>query len=54
MAEQVVELNYFDVNITSSGNLITDIKTQAQKAARVDGCLNDLVWRNKYMRKETE
>jgi hypothetical protein len=39
-----MEFNYLDVNIASSGN---QIKTQAQKAARMAGCLNDLVWRNK-------
>ena len=27
---------------------------KAQKAARVTGCSNDLVWRNKYMRKKTK
>ena len=41
-------------NFTGSGNLIKEIKTQAEKAARVAGCLNDLVWRNKYVRKETK
>ena len=35
-------------------NLATEIKTQAQKAAIVDDCLNDLVLINKYMRKETK
>ena len=25
-----------------------EYNTQAQKAASVAGCLNDLVWRNKY------
>jgi hypothetical protein len=28
------------------------VKTQAQKVTRVAGCLNDLAWRNKYMRME--
>ena len=54
MIEQVMEFMYLGVNIASSGNLIRDIKIQAQKAARVAGCLNALVWRNKYMRNETE
>ena len=51
MVEQVMEFNYLGVNITSSRNLVKAIKTQA---VRVAGCLNDLVWRNKYMRKETK
>ena len=50
--EQVMEFNYLGVNITSSRNLVNEIKTQAQKVARVAGCLNDLVWRNKYMKKK--
>ena len=48
MAEQVMEYNYLGVNITTLGNLVEKNKTQAQKLARVTGCLNDLVWRNKY------
>ena len=52
MEEQVLDLNYLDVNIASSGNLVKEIKSQAKKSARVTGCLNDLAWRNKYMRKE--
>ena len=43
MVEQVMEFNYLGVNITSSGNLGKEIKTQTQKAPRVAGCLNDLV-----------
>ena len=49
MIEKVMEFNYLGVKITSSGNLVKEIKTQAQKAARVAGCLNDFVWRNKYI-----
>ena len=30
------------------------MKIQAQKTARVAGCLNYLVWRNKYTRKDTK
>ena len=54
MVEQVMEFNYLDVNIVSLGNLAKEIKTQAQKAAGVTGCLNNLLWRNKYMMKETK
>jgi hypothetical protein len=47
-----LDFNALSVHITSSGNLVKEIKTQAQKAARVVGCLNDLIWRSKYIRKE--
>ena len=30
------------------------VKTPSSETASVAGCLNDLVWRNKYMRKETK
>ena len=51
MVEQVIAYNCLVVN-TCSGNLVKGFKTQAQKAAKVTGCLNDLAWRIKYMRKE--
>ena len=54
MVEHVMQFNYLGVNIAGSENLIKEIKTQGQKVARVADCLNDLVWRNKYMRKETK
>jgi hypothetical protein len=49
-----MEFNYLGVNITSPRNLVREIKTQARKAARVAGCLNDLFRRNKYMTEETK
>ena len=49
--EHVMDFNYLGVNINSSENLLKEMKTQAQKAAGVAGCLNDLVCRNKYTRK---
>ena len=49
LVEQVMEFNCLGVNITSSGNLVKEIKTQATVAIMAC-CLNDRVWRNKYMR----
>ena len=49
-----MEFNYLGVNITSLGNLAKEIKIQAQKAASVAVCLNDPLWRNKYVRKITK
>ena len=31
----IMQFNYLGVNITSSGNLVREIKTQAQKSGRV-------------------
>ena len=53
IVEPVMEFKYLGVNINCSGNLLKEIKTQAQKGARVAGCLIDLVRRNKYNKKET-
>ena len=48
-----MEFNYLGVNITSSRNPVQLINIQAQKSDIVAGCLNDLVWRKKCMRRET-
>ena len=34
--------------------LVKDIKIHAQKAATLTGCLNDLVGRNEYLRKDSK
>ena len=39
MVEQVMEFNYLSVNITSSGNLVKEIKTQVQIGAKVADCV---------------
>ena len=54
MVEQVMEFNNLGVNITNPGNLVKEIKIQDQKAPRVADCLNNFVWRKKYMRKESQ
>jgi hypothetical protein len=53
MVEKIMELNCIGVNITNPEILVKEIETQALRAERVAGCLNDLAWRNKYMSKET-
>ena len=42
MAEQVMEVKYLGVSITSSRNLVKNIITQAQKATREAVCFNVL------------
>ena len=37
MVKKVMKFNYLSVKIASSGNLVKENKTQAQKAARVAG-----------------
>ena len=47
--EQVMEINYLGVKITSYKDLTSEVSTQANKAACVAGCLRDVIWRNKHM-----
>ena len=51
MVEQVLEFNYLGLKITSSGNLVKEIKPKLKMQQE---WLNDLLWRNKNMRKETK
>jgi hypothetical protein len=37
------------VEITSNGELQSEVKHQAYKGARLSGCLNDIIWKNKYL-----
>jgi hypothetical protein len=43
---------YLGLEVTSNGALQSGIKHQAHKAAKLFGCLNDTLWRNKYLRQE--
>jgi hypothetical protein len=52
--EQVINVKYLGVEVTSDGAQQSEVKHQAYKAARLCGCLNDTIWRNKYLRQETE
>ena len=52
--EQVAKFNYLGVEISSNGNLREVVKTQVTKGARISGCLNNLIWRNRYMSAESK
>lgn len=54
MIEQVMEFKYLGALLTSAKDLGTEVRDQALKAARVAGCLNEMVWRNKYMARESK
>ena len=54
VVELVKEFLYFCVNISSPVYRVKEIKTQAQKAARVAGCSNGLVWRERERERERE
>ncbi|XP_072764658.1 uncharacterized protein [Anoplolepis gracilipes] len=48
--KQVMSFNYLGVETYSGRYLLNKARTQTNnKAARIAGCLRDIIWRNKYM-----
>ena len=52
--EQTMNFNYLGSGLSSNGILHTEVRKQVNKAARIAGSLNDMIWRNKYLRTETK
>ncbi|XP_050519023.1 uncharacterized protein LOC126893120 [Diabrotica virgifera virgifera] len=51
--EQVNHFKYLGAEITSYGNLSNEAREQTMKAARISGCLKEIVWKNKYLNTES-
>ncbi|XP_045480950.1 uncharacterized protein LOC123685335 [Harmonia axyridis] len=49
MVEQVKEFTYLGADITSYGDLKRVVRNQTMKASTISGCLQDIVWCNKYL-----
>jgi hypothetical protein len=47
--EQVPKLNYLGAEISAERDFKQEVRTQAMKAARISGCLYNLIWNNKCM-----
>ena len=47
--EQVLQFNYLGVEISAKRDLKQEVKLQTTKAARISGCLYNLIWLNKYV-----
>ena len=47
--EQVLQFNYLGVEISAKRDLKQEVKMQTTKAARISGCLYNLIWLNKYV-----
>jgi hypothetical protein len=47
--DQVMQFNYLGTRISSWGNLAEDIRHQANKAAKLSGCLRSMIWKNRNM-----
>ena len=54
LLDQVSTFNYLGVEISAKRDLKQEVKNQATKAARISGCLYNLVWNNKYMSAEAK
>jgi hypothetical protein len=52
--EQVTRFKYLGVEVSSCSDLYEEVKSQANKASAVAGCLKATVWRNKDMLKESK
>jgi hypothetical protein len=52
--EKTSEVNYLGIKLMSDGNTEREVCEQLMKANRITGCLDDCVWRNKYLNKETK
>ncbi|GJQ77119.1 hypothetical protein Trydic_g13476 [Trypoxylus dichotomus] len=54
MIKQVNQLKYLGAHITSSGYLHNEAREQKVRASHIAGCLRDIVWRNKYLERESK
>jgi hypothetical protein len=49
-----MNFKYLEVEVTGDVALQSKVKHEVYKAARLSGCLNGTIWRNKYLRQETK
>ena len=54
MIEQVPKFSYLGIELSAKRDLKQEVRIQATKAARISGCLYNLVWLNKYMSTESK
>lgn len=52
--EQVNKFNYLGTLLTSNGTTEEELKSQVDKACRIAGCLNDMIWRNNNLQIATK
>jgi hypothetical protein len=52
--DQVLKIKYLGIDIISHGLLQDEVKGQINKANKISGCLNNTVWNNKYITRETK
>lgn len=52
--QQEMKFKYLGIDITSYGNVEDEVRQQVAKANKIAGCLNDVIWRNKHLKKHTK
>jgi hypothetical protein len=52
--EQVPKFNYLGAEISAKRDLKQEVRTQAMTAARISGCLSNLMWLIKHMSTESK
>ncbi|XP_044767088.1 uncharacterized protein LOC123322993 [Coccinella septempunctata] len=52
--QQEMRFRYLGIELSGYGDVEEEVRQQTTKAARVAGCLNDTIWRNKHMRTDTK
>jgi hypothetical protein len=52
--EQTSKVNYFGIKLTNNGNIEWEVSEQLMKANCIIGCLDDCVWRNKYLNRKNK
>lgn len=52
--QQEMKFKYLGIDTTSYGDIEDEVRQQVAKANKVAGCLNDVIWRNKHLRRETK
>lgn len=54
IVEQVMQFKYLGADITSGHDPVKELRGQINKALVMSGCLRDVAWNNKYMRRDSK
>lgn len=52
--QQEMKFKYLGIELSGFGDVESEVRQQTNKALRVAGCLNDTIWKNKYLQTETK
>lgn len=52
--EQVIKMEYLWIKFSSEGRVEEEVGQKRNKANRPAGCLNDTVWRNRYLKRKAK